>query len=573
MPSPNWIDGFESASLAVGDVRVVFYDGGSVAVFRPSEAELYAVSNQCPHEGYPLSKGYVRDCVVTCPWHNFKFDLKSGACVMGDEAVRTYPLQVKDGIVQIDVAPVPAAEERGRIFASLERAMLDRKLGQAARDVVRLLQIETPPSAIALAIARFDARHAEYGTTHALPVAVDALALAKARSGIEGALPLMQAVDLASESNTRRPVRAVPAPEDPCADPAEAGIALRARVETEDAAGAEALLYGALARGFGRAEIEPWFFRLCADHFLDSGHALIYTDKVFDLLEQTNFEGAKELLGAHLHGIVTGTREEVLPEWTWFRKHLEDLAPRFPTLLNGTDDKPLPTLVSALLDAQRDAMIAKVVGALEAGASLRAVVDAISLAAATRVLRFDVDIDANVEIQEGWLAVTHTLTFANALGAAIARFREPDVLRLVLYGAHFVHNARTLDLRPHKRVSPKPGAEPSLEAITKSIAQRLPQEAISSTAAYLAQGGDVSALRGALVQYALDDRYTRPIVVGHVIKTVVAAFEESRALANPAPILAIVRLAASPVRERPIGRLTHEAIRSVVHGKVPRTLT
>ena len=63
---------------------------------------------------------------------------------------------------------------------------------------------------------------------------------------------------------------------------------------------------------------------------------------------------------------------------------------------------------------------------------------------------------------------------------------------------------------------------------------------------------------------------------GHLIKTTVAAFDERAAMQGPRrdlPVLAVVRLFASPVRERRVRRACHEAIRFLVDGKVPRTLT
>src|SRR5690606_26560623 len=157
----------------------------------------------------------------------------------------------------------------------------------------------------------FDALRAEYGTTHALPLAVDALAMAE-RMETTAALPLMQAVDIASESHRLRPARPRPEPVDPGPDPVAAGKRLRELGEQEDAAGAEALLRGALAAGWRREIVEEWLYLVCSDHFLDFGHALIYQVKVFDLLERVGWDHADALLSAHLFRIVNGTREDEL---------------------------------------------------------------------------------------------------------------------------------------------------------------------------------------------------------------------------------------------------------------------
>lgn len=41
--------------------------------------KIYAMDNACGHSGYPLHKGKLDGYVVTCRWHEAKFDVRSGA--------------------------------------------------------------------------------------------------------------------------------------------------------------------------------------------------------------------------------------------------------------------------------------------------------------------------------------------------------------------------------------------------------------------------------------------------------------------------------------------------------------
>ena len=82
----QWVQAFSVQHLPVGGAKLFKQGREQVAVFRPSDAEIYAVDNRCPHEGYPLIQGSREGCTLTCCWHNYKFDLKSGACIKGDEA-------------------------------------------------------------------------------------------------------------------------------------------------------------------------------------------------------------------------------------------------------------------------------------------------------------------------------------------------------------------------------------------------------------------------------------------------------------------------------------------------------
>jgi len=47
--------------------------GNSIVVFLSEDADVFAFDNKCPHTGYPLSKGTLREGVLTCHWHHARF--------------------------------------------------------------------------------------------------------------------------------------------------------------------------------------------------------------------------------------------------------------------------------------------------------------------------------------------------------------------------------------------------------------------------------------------------------------------------------------------------------------------
>jgi nitrite reductase (NADH) small subunit len=61
-----------------GEAREFVVAGRIVALFHVGE-EFFALDGLCPHQGGPLGKGALSGCVVTCPWHGFQFDVRSGA--------------------------------------------------------------------------------------------------------------------------------------------------------------------------------------------------------------------------------------------------------------------------------------------------------------------------------------------------------------------------------------------------------------------------------------------------------------------------------------------------------------
>jgi nitrite reductase/ring-hydroxylating ferredoxin subunit len=65
-----------------------------VVIFQLNNS-FYAVENRCPHAGAYIHDGEIEDHIITCIWHGWQFDLKTGKC-LNDPWVRlqTYPLEI-----------------------------------------------------------------------------------------------------------------------------------------------------------------------------------------------------------------------------------------------------------------------------------------------------------------------------------------------------------------------------------------------------------------------------------------------------------------------------------------------
>lgn len=80
-----------------------------VAVFRLGD-DVAAYENACPHQGGPVGEGIVEEATVTCPWHAWCFDLRTGKLTLGDfAALRRFRARVEDGIVFVAGTPEDAA--------------------------------------------------------------------------------------------------------------------------------------------------------------------------------------------------------------------------------------------------------------------------------------------------------------------------------------------------------------------------------------------------------------------------------------------------------------------------------
>lgn len=100
-----WIDIGSVDDIPLRGARKVKTKLGCIAVFRTGEDEVFATSNTCPHKGGPLNEGIVHDRKITCPLHNWVFDLETGLALGPDEGrIDTYAVRIEDGRVLIDAA-------------------------------------------------------------------------------------------------------------------------------------------------------------------------------------------------------------------------------------------------------------------------------------------------------------------------------------------------------------------------------------------------------------------------------------------------------------------------------------
>ena len=72
------------------------------------EGQLSAIANACAHQNGPLGEGKIIDCLVTCPWHGFQYDVRSGRSPAPfTEQVPTYNLRRIGDLVEVQTAPNP----------------------------------------------------------------------------------------------------------------------------------------------------------------------------------------------------------------------------------------------------------------------------------------------------------------------------------------------------------------------------------------------------------------------------------------------------------------------------------
>lgn len=99
----DWVEVIAAEELAPGVPIEVFVQGEPVVVVR-LDAGIFAVSGTCLHADGPLGEGFVEDGMITCPWHGWSYDLRTGATPMREGAcLRTYAVQETAGVVRVRV--------------------------------------------------------------------------------------------------------------------------------------------------------------------------------------------------------------------------------------------------------------------------------------------------------------------------------------------------------------------------------------------------------------------------------------------------------------------------------------
>lgn len=541
------------ARLTHGDKRI--------AVFRTATG-VRAVDNRCPHQGYSLLQGTVKGDVLTCDWHNWKFDLaKDGKCTFGGEDVRSYPVEVRGDEVWVDVTDPSPEEISPVLFASLIEAMGKVEIDRIARDTARLRQVGVPLAEVVRAGLRYGAPRAEYGWNHSLATLTDCLAMSAAFDRRLESLPVVQGLSVVAETQVRRPPRPRAEPVDPVEAYGSVPDALAAfplLVEDEDIDGAEALLRGLVAHGAGADEIRRALLTAITDHFLGFGHPMIYTQKAFELLDTVGWGEADEVLSPLVPATVLSTRYDRVPYMRRFLQRWQaadlDLAGLLRAQGTGA---PVPDgYERAVLDDGPEGAFDALHRALKDGVRVEAVVDATLRAAAARFRRFDVDLDLDDTREWGWLDVTHTLTYLAAFRWAWSVAPTPAVLRGLFHAVWYVQWTQQFDA-PGPRREPAPYTTSDPAEVLERIRRRDPDGAVAVVRGY---EGPERGLYAAVSQAATEDNAIAPIMIAHAVKVTRAAIRETARTGERDALVGAARFLAAPKRERFVHNATLEAI-------------
>jgi len=517
------------AELRESGRLVVHLEGHTVVLFLDGD-EVHACDNRCPHMGFPLHRGSLQGGILTCHWHHARFDVCSGGTFdQWADDLSTYPVEVRDGDVLVDLAPKrdPVSHQRRRLRDGLERNLPL----VIAKAVVTLLDADADPAEPYAIGLDFGVRFRRGGWGQGLTMLTCFANLLPYLEPEDRKAALYQGLNaVAVDSDGMAPrFQVSPLPDDSGNLPSLKRW-FRQFVEVRDAEGAERCLVSAVRAGGDSAQLADMLFAAATDHrYLRIGHVLDFTNKALEGLDLAGWEHADRVLASLASEYANADRMEESNAW----RHPVDLVVILEEAFARLEDAVetgragdggamgREELVSVLLGEDPRAIAAALLDEVRAGATPEELAGAVSYAAALRIARFPTSNEFS-----DWDTALHTFTFANAVQQGLRRASSAELLRGVFDAAMSVYLDRFLNVPAAKLPSGKTAAAlDDFDALLDR--QQQVDEAGELVAAHLAAGGSYEPLLARLAHLLLrEDRNF------HTLQAVEAAFRQVERLGS-----------------------------------------
>jgi nitrite reductase/ring-hydroxylating ferredoxin subunit len=475
-----------------------------IAVF-VSDGEPYAVDNRCPHMGFPLDRGTVRDGILTCHWHHARFDLESGGTFDPfANDVQVYETKVEAGTVYVNIIP-PPTDWKARWLDRLSIGLEQNLNLLSVKSVLALHESGVDPREIVAVGGAFGSRYREAGWQAGLTILSAMNNMLPHLKSEDQVLALYHGmVNVARDCAGQPPhfqLDELPTTE---IEPDRLKTWFRYFIEVRDRDGAERALLTAIHAGLEPAQIADMLAAAATDHyFLNGGHSFDFINKACEMLDAIGWEQADRILPSLVPTLTNATRSEELNSW----RYPIDLIELVESALEGLDDalaKPrdddwlenMQVLADILLGDDPQASVAAVRKAIENGAQLTDLTLTLSYASALRIARFHTSNEFG-----DWITVLHTFTYNNAIHQAMKRAPSPELVRGVFHGAMSIYLDRFLNmpsarLPENRNIEREPtGADELLARLLEltDIEQRVDESAVVVWR-YLTQGHDPKPL-------------------------------------------------------------------------------
>lgn len=491
-------------------------NGTHLAIFK-SDDKFYAVDNRCPHMGYPMSEGSVRDGVLICHWHHWEFDLKSGGCFLasGDD-LKAFPVEARDdGYLYVGLARGEREAAKRRVIdrgkRALERGLKDRSTFFIAKAVTALRDAGATPKEVIHQGLYYGANKSSDGWSSGVAILTLAANLWEDLDPKDHNLFLVHGLAQVSRRTTgsSRPYRAPFPRTGEEHDLKTLKRWFRYFVDKRHSGAAERILLTLKDRGYSKSVIADFVFTAATDfYFTGDGHALDFGNKMFEALDYVDWDGAHEILRPIVVDLVGRTRHEETSRWADAVPVLEPIFTRLNDIWkqNQANEASLDIseFTQTMLGDDFVPIVAEIEEKLRAGVKPTDICRAMTYASAIRVARF------HLKNEGDWHDVANIYSYAHALYCAFQYASSAELLRGIFHGAVFLAYLRWLNM-PAARI-PKPGqridetydsADKMLDRLQEFADFQKVYEAEILVNQYLEEGHDVRKLRSTLAHILL----------------------------------------------------------------------
>jgi nitrite reductase/ring-hydroxylating ferredoxin subunit len=495
-------------------VKVLYVEGHAIALFHHND-QIYAIDNRCPHMGFPLHKGSVKACILTCHWHHARFDLTSGGTfdIWADDG-RAFAVELRDGEVWVDLTPREGekAYHQQRLVDGLEQGL---SLVVAKSVIAQLAAGVDPAEPFQTGLA-FGVRYRDEGWGMGLTIHACMVQLLPYVQPDERSRALYHGLSAVARDCAGRPPRFAiqPLPNTLSSlGPADFQTLkgwFRQFVEVRDAQGAERCLASAIATGTDPSQIAEMLFAAVTDHrFVEGGHALDFTNKALEALDYVHWQNAQETLTSLVQGYAEAARMEESNEWRYPIDLIEILAEAFDALpaalaagevQRSSPESAAPqvealieALMPVLLGENPAAIASELLTALRQGCTAADLAGMVTYAAALRIAQFQTNNDFR-----DWDTAHHTFTFANAVHQGLKRVPSLELVRGIFDAAMAVYLNRFLNVPPVRLPNREKRAddpEAALQQLPELLDRQQQVSAVGNlVGAYLYGGGEPARL-------------------------------------------------------------------------------
>ncbi len=412
--APDWVKVAELSEVPEGQPKAIkMGEGRSIALFNV-DGKIYATDNQCPHMGYPLTRGTIRNGILTCDWHRRSFDLEGGGCFHVEcDDLKVFPVEIRGDEIWIEPGDMAyrRAEEHKQL---LREGLLSEDRWTMSKAIALLLKGGVPEEEVMGAILEHVARHipSAHGSEGGEDVSrlINGLRVGSRYEG-EDRLIAVTTAACSAAGEARQRLEVVPLPEPVSWEKIERWVRI---FSYEGQAGRiERCLFTAYHKG-DADKLRPLLFECAVEpNFIDNPQIPLYVNYLSEVVDEFGWDRTADLffyLGADLVGHHPSDPERYRRDAINLMKEMMPIIEA--AALERTNKFDEDAFVEALTSVNLQRSFEEVQAVIVDGVMLDRVITSLVLLAADRMASTPVNVDA------GWWNLTMELNLAASLRSA-----------------------------------------------------------------------------------------------------------------------------------------------------------